>query len=29
LQTMMVRCGVALMLLIPVAAFLVVLRVGR
>ena len=25
LQTMMVRCGVALMLLIPVAAFLVVL----
>jgi type VI secretion system protein ImpK len=29
LQTMMVRCGVALMLLIPIAAFLVVLRVGR
>ena len=29
LQKMMLRCGVALMLLIPVAAFLVVLRVGR
>ena len=29
LQTMTVRCGIALMLLIPVVAFLVVLRVGR